>query len=136
MKLSSKSEYACLALLELAEHYGKGMLKIENISEAKKIPKKFLENILLVLNRSGYLKSKRGPDGGYSLAKKPSEISLAEIIRQMDGPLAPVESVSKYFYSETPIQQSEELIKVFRDIRDYIANKLETTTFADLLKKK
>ncbi len=136
MRLSTKSEYACLALLELSGHYGKGMLKIENISESKNIPKKFLENILLVLNRAGYLKSKRGPEGGYYLAKKPSEITLADIIRQMDGPLAPVESVSKYFYSETPIQQSEELIKVFREIRDFVANKLESTTFADLIKKR
>lgn len=136
MRLSTKSEYACLALLELSRSYGKGRLKIESICEKRKIPRKFLENILLILNRAGYLKSKRGPDGGYTLAKKPSDISLAEIIRLMDGALAPVESVSKYFYSETPIQQSKEIINVLREIRDYIADKLEKTSFADLLSGK
>lgn len=133
MKLSTKSEYACLALLELSRNYGKGLLKIEGISKSMKIPRKFLENILLILNRAGYLKSRRGPEGGYELAKKPSEINLAEIIRLLDGPLAPVGSVSKYFFSETPLMRSEELMKVFREIRDYIAGKMEKTTFADLI---
>ena len=135
MKLSSKSEYACLALLDLSENYKKGLIKIEDISTRKKIPKKFLEQILLTLKRSGYLKSKRGAEGGYALSKKPSEISLAEIIRLMDGALAPVESVSRYFYNKTPIEQSEALLKVFRDIRDHISDKLESTMFSDLLKE-
>ncbi len=133
MKLSTKSEYACLALLDLSQYYGQGLIKIDDISKRKKIPKKFLEQILLSLKRSGYLKSKRGADGGYSLAKDPSKISLAEIIRLMDGALAPVESVSKYFYDNTPIEQSKALLNIFRDIRDYISNKMEETTFKDLL---
>jgi len=133
MKLSLKSEYACLALIDLAENSGESIVKIEEISKRKSIPKKFLEQILLSLKNAGYVKSRRGPEGGYMLAKKPSEINLAEIIRLMDGALAPVESVSVYFYDSTPIEQNSMLISVFKDIRDYISDKLEKTTFADLL---
>ncbi len=136
MKLSAKSEYACLALIDLAENNGKLLVKIEEISQRKKIPQKFLEQILLILKRSGYLKSKRGSKGGYQLAKEPAKISLAEIVRLMDGALAPVESVSKYFYESTPIEQSKALLAVFKEVRDYIAEKMEKTTFADLVKNK
>ena len=133
MKLSTKSEYACLAMIDLSENYGKGLVKIEDIATRKNIPKKYLEQILLLLKRAGYLKSKRGSEGGYELSKRPGEISVAEVVRFMDGPLASVGSVSRYFYEETPIEQSEKLIKLFMDIRDYVARKMETTTFADLI---
>ena len=98
MKLSKKSEYACLALIDLSENYGKDYIKIINISQRWNIPKKFLEQILITLKTSGFVKSKKGSEGGYKLTKTPEQISLAEIIRLMDGALAPVESVSKYFY--------------------------------------
>ena len=132
MKLSSKSEYACLALVDLTEHYDRGLCTIADIAARKSIPKKFLEQILLALKRGGYVKSRKGAEGGYRLAKLPEEISLAEIVRLMDGALAPVESVSKYFYEPTPIEQCRNLISVFREIRDYVADRLESTTFADL----
>lgn len=120
-------------MIDLAENSGKAIVKIDQISKRKGIPKKFLEQILLSMKNAGYVKSRRGPDGGYVLAKKPSEINLAEIIRLMDGALAPVESVSVYFYDSTPIEQNPQLISIFKDIRDYIADKLENTTFADLI---
>jgi Rrf2 family cysteine metabolism transcriptional repressor len=134
MKLTTKSEYACLALLELAEHYDKGMMKTEDIARRRSIPKKYLEHILLVLNKAGYVKSRRGADGGYGLSKDPTHISVAEIIRLMDGPLAPVESVSKYYYHKTPIEQSRALVRLMKDIRDYTARALENMTFAELMK--
>lgn len=65
--------------------------------------------------------------------KKPSEITIAEIIRLFDGALAPVDSVSQYFYKETPIEKNEKLLFIFQDIRDYVAEKLEKTTLFDLL---
>jgi Rrf2 family cysteine metabolism transcriptional repressor len=77
--------------------------------------------------------SRRGAQGGFRLAKEPSEISMAEIIRLLDGALAPVESVSKYFYEPTPISRSKALLNVFGAIRDFVADKLEQTTFADLI---
>lgn len=132
MRLSTKSEYACLALIDLVEHRDGGFVKTEDIAGRKQIPKKYLEQILLTLKRARYLKSKRGAEGGYALSKHPRAISLAEVVRLMDGALAPVESVSKYFYESTPIEQNKRLLRVFRDIRDYAAKKLEETTFADL----
>lgn len=137
MKLSTKSEYACLALILLAEKFrrnsGGEYIRISDIAEAKDIPKKYLEQILLALKRSRYVKSKMGAEGGYALAKPPEEISLAEIIRLMDGALAPVLSVSEYFYESTPVEKSEKLLHVFAEIRELIAEKLESTTFAELI---
>jgi Rrf2 family protein len=133
MKLTTKSEYACLALLDLSEHYGEGMIKIEDIANRRNIPKKYLEQIVLLLSKAGYVRSKRGVDGGHELAKSPRQISVAEIIRLMDGALAPVGSVSKYYYHNTPIEQSKALVKLMTDIRDYTSRILEKTTFADLV---
>ena len=133
MNLSKKSEYACLALIDLSEHYQDEAVKIVDISSRKKIPKKYLEQILLLLKGAGFVKSIRGATGGYKLAKAPSLISIAEILRLIDGPLAPVSSVSKYFYESTPIEQSTKLVALFKEIRDYAANILESTTFNDLI---
>ncbi|HEQ72189.1 MAG TPA: Rrf2 family transcriptional regulator, partial [Spirochaetia bacterium] len=107
MKLSSKCEYACLALIHLSRLGEGGLATIQEIAEKKKIPKKFLEQILIVLKQGGYVKSRKGARGGYSLAKTADRITLAEIIRLMDGALAPVESVSTYFYEPTPIEQEQ-----------------------------
>ena len=133
MKLSAKSEYACLALLYLSENYNKGLYTIADIAKHKKIPKKFLEQILLILKRGGYVNSRKGSIGGYKLAKSPDNITAAEIIRLMDGALAPVDSVSKYFYEPSPIEESKELIDLFRGIRDFVSDKLESTNFSNLL---
>jgi Rrf2 family protein len=134
MKLSKKSEYACLALIDLSENFDKEYVKIIDIAQRWSMPKKFLEQILITLKTSGYVRSKKGSEGGYRLTKTPEQISLAEIIRLMDGALAPVESASKYFYENTPIEQHKKLLNVFIDVRDYVADKLEKTTFADLIK--
>ena len=109
------------------------VVRIADIARAKHIPRKYLEQILMSLKRAGYVKSRRGPSGGYLLAKPPEEITLAEIIRLMDGALAPVESVSTYFYERTPISDEQKLLLVFKNIRDYISDTLEQTTFADLI---
>lgn len=128
-----KSEYACLALIDLSESYEQGIVKIDAISKRKGIPKKFLEKILLTLKRAGYLRSKRGNEGGYWLAKNPCEITIAEILRLIDGPLAPVDSVSYYFYRPTPVERHPQLLSLFRDVRKLVIDKMETTSFADLL---
>jgi Rrf2 family protein len=107
-------------------------VKVEDICKRKDIPKKYLEQIFLILKGAGYVKSKRGASGGYKLSRPPEDISIAEIVRLMDGALAPVESVSRYFYEQTPIEKHEPLLQVFREIRDYIADKMEDTSFADL----
>ena len=96
------------------------------------IPGKYLEQILLQLRRNGYVKSRKGALGGYRLAKEASTITLAEIIRLMDGALAPVDSVSTYFYEHTPIERCPKLVAVFKDIRDYVAGKMEAATLQDI----
>ena len=104
-----------------------------DLAKRKAMPKKYLEQILLAIKRAGYVKSTRGPGGGYQLAKPPRQISLAEIVRLLDGPIAPVESVSKYFYEHTPAEANKKLTRVFKDIRDYTASKLEHTYLSDLI---
>lgn len=132
MKLTSRSEYALLALLCLARHDRTGYVSGETIANEQGIPPKFLQQILWVLKHGRYVQSSKGQHGGYKLGKAPEEISLAEIVRLFDGALAPTESVSKYFYETTPIEKEEQLLHVFRDIRDFIAEKLEKTTLADV----
>jgi Rrf2 family transcriptional regulator, cysteine metabolism repressor len=135
MKLTKKSEYACLALIDLSQNYGKDYIKIIHISERWSIPKKFLEQILMSLKTAGYVKSRKGSDGGYKLTKSPSQISIAEIVRLLDGPLAAVDSASKYFYENSPVEQHKKLLNIFIDIRNYVSSKLENTSFADMIKK-
>jgi Rrf2 family transcriptional regulator, cysteine metabolism repressor len=114
--MSKKSEYACMALVDLVRNYQKEVMKIAELLERNDIPKKFLEQILLLLKSTGYVKSIRGTKGGYKLAKSPENITLAEVIRLFEGPLAPVESVSVYFYEYSPIEKNEKLVSVFKDI--------------------
>jgi Rrf2 family transcriptional regulator, cysteine metabolism repressor len=133
MKLSTKSQYACLAMVELARNYNQGVMKIQVIAERQGIPKKYLEQILLLLKSARYVRSRKGSEGGYELVKPPSEISIAEVVRLTDGALAPVGSVSRYFFEHTPLEKNSKLIAVFKDIRDYISEKMEQTTFAELV---
>lgn len=133
MKLSKKSEYTCLALICLAQNYNSKLITTIEISQEKDIPRKYLEQIMGLLKGAGYVKSVRGVSGGYKLSKSPEAINLAEVIRLIDGALAPVESVSEHFYEPSPIEQNKKLIVVFKDIRDYISEKLENTTINDLI---
>jgi Rrf2 family transcriptional regulator, cysteine metabolism repressor len=133
MKLTARSEYALLALVYLVRHQTDEYISIETIAQAQKIPPKFLEQLMLALKRAHILRSAKGQRGGYALAKKPDQISLAEIIRLFDGALAPTESVSENFYEPTPIEKEKGLVNVFKDIRDYVSDKLETTTLADVI---
>ena len=133
MKLTTKSEYAILALIYLARQPKDAFVKVDDIVSTCNIPKKYLELLLMTLRQNRFIKTKRGKQGGYQLAKPADQISLASIIRLMDGALAPTESVSTYYYSDTPISKEPKLLDVFKDIRDYISNKLEKLTLSDLI---
>ena len=89
MKLTSRSEYALLALVYLTRHRGQGFVSVQTIAGAQRIPQKYLEQIMLVLKRSRYLRSSKGKGGGFQLARSPRSISLADVIRLFDGALAP-----------------------------------------------
>ncbi len=133
MKLTTKSEYSLLSLIYIAKNQDNNFIKIDDICSYYKIPKKYLEQLLIILKQNRLIKAKRGAGGGYKLNKSPEEITLAEIIRLMDGALAPTESVSTYFYSITPLSKEEKILKIFKKIRDYIADILENTTLKDLI---
>lgn len=132
MKLTSRSEYALLALVYLARHVAEGYISVQTIAASQQIPPMFLEQILLILKRAKYLWSARGKGGGYALAKPAEKIHLAEIIRLFDRALAPTESASIFFYKATPIEREQRLLDLFREVRDFIADKLENTTLADV----
>jgi Rrf2 family cysteine metabolism transcriptional repressor len=133
MRLTTKSEYSLLALIYMARHRKKGYIKIEEICSEYGISKKYLEHLLMILRQNRYIKTKRGAGGGYALAQPPSKISAAQIIRLMDGALAPTESVSLYYFSETPLMGEKKVMAVFKDIRDYAARRLEKLKLSDLV---
>lgn len=135
MKVSKRGEYALRAMIHLSMNYGKGAVQIHNISEKEKLPQKFLEQILLSLRKAGLLQSKSGIGGGYSLIKPPQKITLAEVIRIIDGPLAPLSCVSKMAHVTCPRERKCGLYNVMLDVRNAIAKILEGITFADVCKR-
>jgi len=133
MKLTARTEYALLALVFLARQKQESYVSVETIAEAQSIPPKFLEQILLILKRAHYLISLKGQGGGYRLAKVPKDVNLAEIVRLLDGPIAPTDAVSKNFYRPTPIEKEPALVTLFARVRDCILDIMEHTTLADIL---
>jgi Rrf2 family cysteine metabolism transcriptional repressor len=132
LRLTRRSEYALLALIHLARAKGEGFVTVAAMAEAQGLPAKFLEQLLMALKRARLVKSQKGPHGGYRLARPAEKISLAEVIRLLDGALAPTESVSTYFYEPTPVEREKRLLRVFKEIRDVISARLEKTTLADV----
>jgi Rrf2 family protein len=133
MRLSKKGEYAVRALVEIGFETHRrpaSLIQISTVAQRTNIPEKFLEQILLALRNGGVLKSKRGVEGGYSLAKAAPEITLGEVIRLLDGPLAPIPCVSKTAYEpcSCPDQESCGLHIAMKEVRDAIAGILDNYT--------
>lgn len=135
MKLSKKSDYALRAMIYLSMNYKNGAVQIKEISAKEKIPQKFLENILLTLRKVGILNSKVGIKGGYELARSPDLITLGEVIRVLDGAIAPVDCVSKISYKPCSEEVTCVIRGVMMDIRNAIADVLDTMTFDDMCKR-
>ncbi|MEE9200108.1 MAG: Rrf2 family transcriptional regulator [Candidatus Brocadiales bacterium] len=136
MKLSKKTDYALRALLHLSLKYGKGSVQIKEISSTERLPNKFLENILLSLRKAGILQSRMGLKGGYSLARPPEKITLGEVVRILDGTIAPMGCVSRAEYESCPEEEIGCAIKsVMQDVRDAVARVLDDTTLADLARR-
>jgi Rrf2 family transcriptional regulator, cysteine metabolism repressor len=133
MKLTTKTEYALLALTYMARNDKQENISTKQIAIAQSIPVKFLEQIMLSLKRAGIITSVKGQNGGSRLAKAPKEITLADVVRLFDGALAPTECVSERFYRKTPLGREEKLVSVFKEIRNYIAYSLEHKTLADVI---
>jgi len=137
MKISKKGEYALKALIELAINYEKGVAVtlINDIAERDDIPPKYLEQILLNLKNAGILVSKRGVGGGYSLSRSPENISLGEIIRVVDGPLAPLNCVSTSAHVSCPNEASCGLYSVMLDVKNAISEIVDNISLKDIAKR-
>lgn len=134
--LTQKTRYSMLAMVRLAKEFGKGTLMINEIAESEKIPKRFLESILLELKKSGYLGSRLGKNGGYFLMKNPRDINLLEIVRLFEGSIALLPCTSEKYYEACVHCKDEEHCNIrgtFKDIRDYTFNKLAATSLESLV---
>ncbi|MEC1756079.1 RrF2 family transcriptional regulator [Schinkia azotoformans] len=133
MKISSRGEYALRALIYLGTKNNE-VITIEEISDKTLVPVNYLEQILLQLKRNGYVQSRRGVNGGYKLSRSPDEINIGEVIRNLEGPLAPMGCVSITSYESCPIEAGCLLKPLWALVRDTVANLLDHTTLNDLLK--
>ncbi len=132
--LSQKCKYALQALLLLAREPSQDLQLVSDIAEREKLPKKFLEAILLELNRNGLVRSRRGRGGGYALAKPADLITFGQVVRIIDGPLAPLSCVSVNYYRRCEDCKDEmtcEIRKVMRRVRDAISAELDGTSLQD-----
>lgn len=132
MKLSRRGLYALKALLLLAELPAGAVVKIQAISEREKIPQKFLESILVTLKNARIVSSVRGANGGYRLGRPSDRILLGEIVRLMDGPLAPFGDAAELrrLVKEDPAHAG--LFSVLLDVRDAAAQILDSTSLRDV----
>jgi len=133
MKISQKGLYALQAMMMLARHHHQGAIKIREIAYEEDLPEKFLELILLELKNARMVESVRGAKGGYQLRREPAEIRLSEIMRLIDGPLAPFADAEQLRVLIDRDLPHRALYQVFLDVRDAVAEVLDNTTLADLI---
>jgi Rrf2 family protein len=134
--LSQKCKYALQALLSLAREPTQELMLVSDIAERENLPKKFLEAILLELNRNGLVRSRRGRGGGYALAKPADLITFGQVVRIIDGPLAPLSCVSVNYYrrcDDCKDEQTCDIRKVMHRVRDAIADELDGTSLQDAI---
>jgi Rrf2 family protein len=135
MKVSHRGLYALKALVHLAAAYDRGLVKIHEIAEQEEIPEKFLEGILVTLKNARVVSSQRGRDGGYRLRRPPEEIVMGEVVRIVDGPLAPFGDAAELQHRIRTEPKQAGLFQVFLDVRNAAAAILDKTTLADLVKR-
>lgn len=135
MKVSKRGQYGMRALCHLAARHGQGVVQIREIARAESIPPKFLEGILLELKHAGVLRSRRGIDGGYELAKPPEEIMLGHVMRVLDGPLAPMGSAAELRELVESDPRHAGFYSILIDVRDAAASILDGTSIAQVLER-
>lgn len=137
MKLSKKGEYALRALIDLgiAAEVGRDLLRVGEIAEKEKIPAKFLEQVMQDLRGGGFIRSQRGKFGGYRLAREASQIPMGQVVRLIDGPLAPIGCVSQTAYERCscPDEVHCGLRMLMLDVRNAIAGILDRYSLADVV---
>ena len=132
MKISTKGRYALRMLLDLAEHQSEGYIALKDIAARQDISKKYLEQIISVLNKAGFVRSIRGPQGGYVLTRRPEEYTVGMILRLTEGSLAPVECVEN---TAAPCDRDEDCVTrvIWKKLNDAISGVVDNITLADLL---
>lgn len=133
--LSARGKYGLKAMVCLAEAQGQGGIQGAVIAEQQNIPKKFLDNILLALKNHGLVDSKKGKGGGYQLARPAARITVGEIVRVLDGPLAAIACASHGFYrpcNDCPDEAACQIRRVMAEVRDATAKILDNTSLATL----
>jgi Rrf2 family protein len=133
VKISQKGLYALQAVMTLARRYEEGAIRIRDIASDGDLPEKFLELILLELKNARIVESIRGAKGGYRLHRAPSEIRLSQIVRLIDGPLAPFGDADQLRHLIARDAEHRALYRVFLEVRDAAAKILENTTIADII---
>ncbi|MDG3006145.1 RrF2 family transcriptional regulator [Paludisphaera mucosa] len=135
MTVSAKCYYALRAIYALAEYRGSAPMKANEIAERQHIPIKFLEAILSQLKGGGFVNSRRGAEGGYLLAKQPEDVTIGSVIRFIDGPVAPVDCVSQSRPKTCEYPGQCPFVGFWGRVRQAIADVVDETTFADLVKE-
>ena len=135
MRLSKRGEYGIRALCHLAEQHGGGLVHIRAIADAEEIPSKFLESILLQLKRAGFVNSRRGNEGGYALARPPETIGLGDVIRVLDGPLAPLASGEELREKARSGERQAGFYSVLVEVHEAVSAILDRTNLAELLQR-
>ena len=135
MRISHRGLYSLRALMHLAESYDRGLVKIHEIAAAEQIPVKFLEAILVLLKNARLVVSQRGREGGYRLRRPPAEIMVGDVVRLIDGPLAPLGDVVELTRRVRTERQRAGLYELFLEVRNAASAILDHTTLADLVER-
>jgi Rrf2 family cysteine metabolism transcriptional repressor len=135
MKITFKGDYALKIMLDLSLEYGGSLVQVKEIAKRQDIPKKFLEQIVMILKGANYIRTVRGPKGGIALAKEPAKITIGEIIRLIEGPTAPIACVSMAGRGKCDFEKRCAFREVFGEITHLIDDVVDKTTFADMVER-
>lgn len=136
MKVSTRGEYGVRAMVALAHHYGSGPMSITAVAKASAVPPTYLEQLIAPLRRAGLVESRRGAQGGYQLTRPPESVTVGEVYRVLEGPVAPMDCVSEDLADQTcPLIEGCETRPVWLKMRDSIAAAIDSITLADLIAK-
>jgi len=133
VKLSTRGEYGLRAMFDLAQHYGEGPIPIKSVAERQDISEHYLEQLIAVLRKAGLVKSVRGAQGGYILSRDPEEITVGDIIRVLEGPIAPVDCLNAGEGEGCERAETCVTRDIWEKVRDSISDVLDSFTLADMV---
>jgi len=135
MKVSTKGEYGIRALLELSLRYGDGYVQSSEIASARQIPENYLYQLLITLRKAGIIRSRRGPQGGHMLARAPHDISVADALVALEGPIEPTLCVQEDVVNDCPFEDTCAMREVWQRVTDVTRAVLESTSFGFLAER-